>query len=126
MAEAWDYQGKIHNSNFQYLHGGYLSNVLGHFRYCYKLYIDEKQVHPNLKFYETEDQPMYVIPLFNATERLKALEKYFDEFKFTDFPRHIIFDEEFPKFSFPQSWIKQKTEVLETGKETIQLTYNYV
>lgn len=127
MAEPYDravYDPCV-TSHFQYLHISYLENVMRHFKFNYDLYLAEKEIHPNLKFYEYEDQPMYLVPLFNAAERLKALEPFFVELHI-DFPGDIVFGPDFPKFNFPDCWIKEKTEEVIRHGKAVQFNYKYV
>lgn len=127
MAESYDRADypTVVISHFQYLHAKYLQNVKQHFKFNYDLYLAEKEIQPNFKFYEYEEQPMILIPLFNAVERIKALEHFFDELQM-DFPCHIIFASDFPKFNFPNAWIKEKTEKLIYKGKAIQIKYKYI
>lgn len=125
MAEAYPNPDYANFSLFQQLHISYLQNVRFHFDFAYKLYIAEKKIPDNFKYYETELQPMILIPLFNATERMKALKEFFDK-HIGEYPDDIISAETFPKFNFPSCWIKEKKEELVFAGKKIQLTYKYV
>lgn len=112
-------------SHIQFLHWPYLDNVVQHYNFNLKLYLVEERIPPNFKFYETERQPMILVPLFNATERLKALEEYFNDMRM-EYPYHSL-SHDLPVFDFPESWIKEKTEVLRYEKgRLVEIKYNYV
>lgn len=72
------------------------------------------------------EQPMYLIPMWNIVEKIKAFKRYFDEFNVIfpteDVYRHPIDLSEV----FPPEMIKVKEEEFLYKGEKIIVTYNYV
>lgn len=105
----------------QNLNEDYLLNL------CYRL---DFEIELRALAHSVEDsdawfQPMYLIPMWNIVEKIKAFRQYFIEFDIT-FPSHMYRQPIDLSTLFPSESIHIKQEELIFKGERIKVEYNYI
>lgn len=108
-------------SYIQEIHEDFLFNLTQRLTFEIEIRYMEHGGNPN-----PWEQPMYITPMFNIVEKIKAVESYFDEFNvifpFEDVYRHPLD----MRNVIPPEMIKVKEEEFLYRGGIIKIIYNYV